>query len=144
MSFIDFSFLSFCGAVAIFIYGIRLGRSGVQLLAGDRLRVIIAHLTENRFMALGVGALATLILQSSNATAITLVGFVATGTMTLTQAMGVILGADLGTTIVVLLLAVKQIATYSLLLLMVGIAVDLIGRTKRSHYLSMILIGLSD
>ncbi len=111
------------------------------MLAGDRLRAIIASLTENRFTALGVGALATLILQSSNATTITLVGFVAAGTMTLIQAMGVILGADIGTTLVVILFAVREIATYSLLLLLAGILVDILSRQKRSHYLGTFLIG---
>ncbi len=142
MNFHTFSLLGFCGALAIFIYGIRLTRAGVQLLAGDRLRVVISQLTANRFLALGIGALATLILQSSNATAIALVGFVGSGTMTLTQAMGVMLGAGIGSTMVVLLLAIKEISTYSLLLLVTGIIVDIVRRGRRARYISMILMGL--
>lgn len=141
MDLSHFSYLTFFGALAIFIYGIRLVQSGVQLLMGDRLRVIIARLTDNRLMALGIGALVTLILQSSSATTITLVGFVASGTMTLTQAMGIILGADIGTTIVVILLAIPSIAKYSLLLLVLGIAVDLLRKGKRARYVSMMLMG---
>lgn len=141
MDFHTFSMLTFLGAIAIFIYGIRLTRAGVQLLAGDRLRSVLASLTENRFMALGVGTVVTLILQSSSATTINLVGFVASGAMTLTQAMGVMLGADIGTTFVVFLLAIKGIATYSLILLILGVIIDLARRTRRARYVSMILMG---
>jgi len=142
MTFHTFSLLTFCGAVAIFIYGIRLIRSGIQLLAGDRLRVVISRLTENRFLAVGIGALVTLIFQSSNATTITLVGFAASGTITLIQAMGVILGAGIGTTVVVMLLAVKAIAEYSLLFLVAGVLIDVLSRRKRAHYISMIFFGV--
>lgn len=141
MDFHEFSGLVFLGAIAIFIYGIRLARAGIQLLAGDRLRGIIAALTKNRFKAVGVGTLVTLILQSSNATTITLVGFVAAGTMTLEQAMGIILGADIGTTFVVILLAIEEIATYSLLLLIIGIIIEIASNTKRGRYVSMFLMG---
>lgn len=141
MTFHAFSLLTFCGAIAIFIYGIRLIRSGIQLLAGDRLRVVISHLTENRFLAVGIGALVTLILQSSNATTITLVGFAASGTISLTQAMGVLLGAGIGTTVVVMLLAIKAIAQYSLLFLVAGVVIDLAQRTKRARYIGMIFFG---
>ncbi|HCU25613.1 MAG TPA: hypothetical protein DF383_11410 [Deltaproteobacteria bacterium] len=141
MDFNHFSTLTFLGAIAIFIYGIRLTRAGIQLLTGDRLRSILASLTENRFLALGVGAVVTLILQSSTATTINLVGFVASGSMTLTQAMGVMLGADIGTTFVVFLLAIQGIVTYSLALLVTGVLVDLLRRTKRGRYVSMILMG---
>jgi phosphate:Na+ symporter len=142
MDFSTFSILTFCGAVAIFIYGIRLTRAGVQLLAGDRLRVIISHLTQNRFFAVAIGAFVTLILQSSNAMSITLVGFAASGTISLTQAMGVLLGAGIGGTVVVLFLAIKEISTYSLLFLIAGILVDLFRRGRRSRYVSMILMGV--
>ncbi len=141
MDLSHFSFLTFLGAIAIFIYGIRLVRAGIQLLVGDRLRVIISRLTENRLLAMGIGALVTLILQSSNATTITLVGFVASGTMTLTQAMGIMLGADVGTTFVVVLFAIQQIASYALLLLVIGILIDLLQSGKRARYVSMLFMG---
>jgi phosphate:Na+ symporter len=138
----NFSALAFLGAMAIFIYGIRLSRIGVQLFAGDRLRPLVASLTENRFSALVIGVLTTLILQSSTATTVMLVGFAATGAITLTQAMGVILGADIGTTFVVLLFSIKHIADYALLLLVVGAVLDVASRhKKRSRYLSMIILG---
>jgi len=141
MNITHFSIVTFLGAISIFIYGIRLARNGVQSLAGDRLRVIVAGITENRFLALGIGALVTLILQSSNATAISLVSFVATGVMTLTQAMGVLLGADIGSTFVVMLFAVKEIATYSLLLVIFGILTELLFKHQRGRYVARFLMG---
>ncbi len=85
-----FSLISFLGALAIFIYGIRLTRWGVQLLAGDQLRPLITSLTKNRFTAAFSGAMVTMIFQSSNATVIMLVSFAASGMITLAQAMGVV------------------------------------------------------
>jgi phosphate:Na+ symporter len=136
-----FSALAFLGAMAIFMYGIRLSRIGVQLFAGDRLRPLISSLTDNRLSALVVGILTTLILQSSTATTVMLVGFAATGAITLAQAMGVLLGADIGTTFVVLLFSVKHIADYALLLLVVGVVLDISSRRKKTRYLSMIILG---
>src|SRR5262245_12310962 len=104
----SFSALAFLGAMAIFMYGIRLSRMGVQLFAGDRLKPLVSSLTENRFSALVIGVLTTLILQSSTATTVMLVSFASTGAISLAQAMGVILGADIGTTFVVLLFAVRN------------------------------------
>ncbi|HSA60550.1 MAG TPA: Na/Pi cotransporter family protein [bacterium] len=137
----SFSGLAFLGALAIFMYGIRLSRVGVQLIAGDRLRPLVASLTENRFSALVIGILTTLILQSSTATTVMLVSFAATGVISLVQAMGVILGADIGTTFVVLLFSVRHIADYALLLLVAGVILDIASRRKKSRYLSMIILG---
>lgn len=137
----SFSALAFLGAMAIFMYGIRLSRMGVQLFAGDRLRPLVASLTENRFGALIIGILTTLILQSSTATTVMLVGFASTGTISLAQAMGVILGADIGTTFVVILFSIRHIADYALLLLVVGVILDIASRRKKSRYLSMIILG---
>lgn len=137
----SFSAIAFLGAMAIFMYGIRLSRVGVQLLAGDRLRSLIASLTDNRFAALLVGTLVTLILQSSTATTVMLVGFASSGAITLAQAMGVMLGADIGTTLVVVLLSVKHFADYALLLLIAGVVLDIVSNRKRRRYVSMVLIG---
>src|ERR1043165_2752044 len=100
-----FSIVWFLGAVAIFLYGIRVSRIGLQLWGGDRLRGMIASLTENRLMGAAVGVFFTLILQSSSATSNMLVSFSGAGLMSLRQAMGVLLGADIGTTLVVVLLS---------------------------------------
>ncbi len=137
----SFSGLAFLGALAIFMYGIRLSRMGVQLLAGDRLRSLVTRLTDRRLTAVGIGILTTLILQSSTATTVMLVGFAATGAITLVQAMGVILGADIGTTFVVVLLTVRGIADYALLLLVAGVLLEILSRRKKTRYISMVLLG---
>ncbi|MBI3541367.1 MAG: Na/Pi cotransporter family protein, partial [Deltaproteobacteria bacterium] len=102
---------------------------------------LISTLTRNRLQAVITGILVTLILQSSTATIVMLVGFASSGAITLSQAMGVILGADIGTTLVVILLSVKKIADYSLLLLIVGVVVDIFAERKRTRYVSMVLLG---
>lgn len=136
-----FSALAFLGAIAIFLFGIRISRMGIQLLVGDQLRAIVGRMTKNRLSALFTGISVTLILQSSTATTVMLVGFAATGVITLAQAMGVILGADIGTTFVVILLSIQEIADSALLLLVVGVALDIISHKKKTRYLSMVLIG---
>ena len=136
-----FSAIAFLGALAIFMYGIRISRIGVQLLAGDRLRSLITSLTDNRFAALTTGILVTLILQSSTATTAMLVGFASSGIITVTQAMGVILGADIGTTFVVILLSIKKIADYALLMLIAGVILDIVSKRKKGRYVSMVFLG---
>lgn len=136
-----FSAIAFLGAIAIFMFGIRISRMGVQLLVGDRLRSIVASVTRNRFSALVTGILVTLTLQSSTATSVMLVSFANTGAITLAQAMGVILGADIGTTFVVLLLSVREIADYAVILLIAGVILDVLSQRKRTRYASMVLLG---
>jgi len=136
-----FSIVWFLGAVGIFLYGIRVGRIGLQLWGGDRLRGMIASLTENRFMGLAVGAFVTVILQSSSATVNMLVSFAGAGLLTLPQAMGVLLGADIGTTFVVVLLSIRKISEYSMLILLLGVVMDMVSRKKRTRYISMVFVG---
>ncbi|MBL7685027.1 MAG: Na/Pi cotransporter family protein [Deltaproteobacteria bacterium] len=133
--------LWFLGAVAIFIYGIRVSRIGLQLWGGDRLRGMIASLTDNRLMALAVGAIVTIILQSSSATANILVSFAGAGLMSLSQAMGVLLGADIGTTFVVVLLSIRKISDYAMLILAIGVVLDMTSKKKRTRYISMLFVG---
>ncbi|QQR79472.1 MAG: Na/Pi cotransporter family protein [Deltaproteobacteria bacterium] len=135
-----FSIIAFLGAMAIFLYGIKLSRVGVQLLVGNRLKDLISTITQNRITALITGMVTTLILQSSTATTVMLVGFARSGVITLTQAMGVILGADIGTTFVVILFSIKEISEYALLLLVAGIILDFF-RSKKATYLGMIFLG---
>ncbi|MFO1519956.1 MAG: Na/Pi cotransporter family protein [bacterium] len=136
-----FSIVWFLGAVGIFLYGIRVSRIGLQLWGGDRLGGMIASLTNNRFKGMAVGAFVTLILQSSSATSNMVVSFADAGLMDLAQAMGVLLGAGIGTTLVVLLLSVRQISEYAMMILVVGIAIDMGSRRKKTRYVSMLFIG---
>src|SRR5260221_11368002 len=93
------------GGTALLLYGVRLVGEGLQRAAGARLRHLLSTLTGNRFKALLVGAGVTAVLQSSSATTVMLVGFASAGLLTLRQTIGVILGAAIGTTVTVQLLA---------------------------------------
>jgi phosphate:Na+ symporter len=93
------------GGTALLLYGVRLVGEGLQRAAGARLRRILTTLSGNRFKALAVGAGITALLQSSSATTVMLVGFASAGLLSLRQTIGVILGADIGTTVTVQLLA---------------------------------------
>lgn len=136
-----FSAIAFAGALAVFMYGIRLSRVGVQLLAGNRLQSLVGSVTDNRLAAVATGILVTMILQSSTATTMMLVGFASSGAVSLTQAMGVILGADIGTTFVVILLSIKQISEYALLMLVAGVILDIVSRRKKTRHVSMVFLG---
>ncbi|HEV8536622.1 MAG TPA: Na/Pi cotransporter family protein [Candidatus Limnocylindria bacterium] len=96
---------SLLGGTALLLYGVRLVGEGLQRAAGTRLRHILSTLTGNRVKSLLVGAGVTAVLQSSSATTVMLVGFASAGLLTLRQTIGVILGADIGTTVTVQLLA---------------------------------------
>ena len=93
------------GGTALLLYGVRLVGEGLQRAAGARLRHVLASLSGDRFRALAVGAGVTALLQSSSATTVMLVGFASAGLLSLRQTIGVILGADIGTTVTVQLLA---------------------------------------
>ena len=95
------------GGLALFIYGMTLMGEGLKKAAGDRMRSILASVTRNPLMGVGVGALVTAIIQSSGATMFMTIGFVNARLMTLTQAIGIIMGANIGTTITAQLIAFK-------------------------------------
>lgn len=94
-----FMLFSFFGGLGLFIYGMDRLADGLQKTAGSRMKSILGALTNNRFMGVVTGALVTAIVQSSSATTVMIVGFVNAGIMNLMQAMGVIMGANIGTTI---------------------------------------------
>ena len=128
------------GGMALFLYGMTLTKNGLQLFAGDRLRSIVHNLTENRLMGLGVGALVTTIIQSSTATTVMLVGFASAGLVTLRQSMGVILGADIGTTVTVQIISLK-LTDYALWLIVIGFLPMLLAKKKRLKYLGEVVLG---
>lgn len=91
--------LSMLGGLALFLYGMQMMGDGLEAAAGNKMKQILEKLTSNRFKAVIVGALITAIIQSSSATTVMVVGFVNTGLMTLQQAVWIIMGANIGTTI---------------------------------------------
>jgi phosphate:Na+ symporter len=121
--------LALFGGMALLLYGIRLSGDSLQRAAGGRLRHLLTGLARSRLLAVASGALVTAIIQSSAATTLMLIGFVSAGLMTFRQTMGVILGADIGTTFTVQLIAFK-ITDWALLLIGVGFATTLTAHRR--------------
>ncbi len=95
------------GGLGLFLYGMKLMGDGLEMAAGSRLKKIVEKLTRNKYMGALVGLIVTMIIQSSSSTTVMVVGFVNAGLMTLAQATGVIMGANIGTTVTGLLIAIK-------------------------------------
>ncbi len=129
------------GGLGVFMLGMKYMSDGLQATAGDRLRRLISLVTDNRFLAVGIGTLATCIVQSSSVTTVMCVGFVNSGFMTLHQAIGVTLGANIGTTITGWILVVK-IGKYGLPLLGIAALVYRFGKRERLHYLALLAMGV--
>ena len=91
--------LGLLGGLALFLYGMHMMSEGLSNAAGDKMKDILEKLTSNRFLGVLVGALITAVIQSSSATTVMVVGFVNSGLMTLSQAVWIIMGANIGTTI---------------------------------------------
>jgi phosphate:Na+ symporter len=115
------------GGMALLLYGIRLSGDSLQRAAGGHLRHLLTGLARHRLIAVLSGATVTAIIQSSAATTLMLIGFVSAGLMTFRQTLGIILGADLGTTFTVQLIAFK-VTEYALLLVGVGFTITWLGR----------------
>jgi phosphate:Na+ symporter len=111
--------LALFGGLALLLYGMQLIGEGLQRAAGGHLRHLLTRMTRTRLAAVASGVLVTSIIQSSSATTLMLIGFVSAGLLTFPQSLGVILGADIGTTVTVQLLAFK---VQELSLLLVGAA----------------------
>lgn len=129
------------GGLGLFLIGMKQMSEGMQAVAGERLRSMISAVTDNRFIACGVGTSVTALIQSSSVTTVMVVGMVNAGVMTLHQAIGVILGADIGTTITAWLVALK-VSEYGLLLIGISSLFYLFAKTDRVRYTAMLVLGL--
>ena len=109
----------FIGGLGIFLFGIKFMGDGLQKSAGDRLRDILDRFTTNPFMGVLAGILVTVLIQSSSGTTVITVGLVSAGFMTLRQAIGVIMGANIGTTVTAFIIGI-DISSYALPILAVG------------------------
>ncbi|MCT4509444.1 MAG: Na/Pi cotransporter family protein [Tepidibacter sp.] len=132
--------LGILGGLGLFLYGMNLMGEGLQKAAGERLKKIIEMLTSNRFMGVLVGVFVTAIIQSSSATTVMVVGFVNAGIMQLTQAIGVIMGANIGTTVTAQLVSFEltQLAPAAV---GIGMVIYLFASKEKSKQLAEILIG---
>jgi phosphate:Na+ symporter len=129
------------GGLGIFFFGMKFMSDGLQAVAGDVIRKIINSITSNRFMAVGVGLLVTCIIQSSSVTTVMTVGFVNAGLMNLTQAIGVIFGANIGTTITGWIISIK-VDKYGLLLVGLGFIPGLFSKSEKWQQLGKAVLGI--
>lgn len=128
------------GGVGIFLFAIKLISEALQRMAGDRLRQLIGALTRTPLMGLGVGTLVTVLIQSSSATTVMTVSFVDAGLMTLTQAIGVILGANIGTTVTGQILAIK-VKDYAYLFIIIGVLVSFFSKMPVRKHAGNAMLG---
>ena len=139
--------IPFIGGLAMFIYGMNIMADGLQHAAGSKMKKILEVLTQNKLMGIALGALVTAIIQSSSATTVMGVGFVNAGLMNLTQAISVIMGANIGTTITGWLVSAGEWAkmfspsTLAPIAVMVGVIITLVGKRQQSKDVAGIIIG---
>jgi len=131
------------GGLAMFLYGMEQMSDGLQSAAGDKLKDVLAGLTRNRFLGATTGAFVTAVLNSSSVTTVLVVGFISAGFMTLTQSVGIIMGANIGSTFTAQIVAFN-VTQYALLLVALGFFMLFTAKTERiRHYGSMIMgLGL--
>jgi len=132
--------ISLFGGLALFLFGMEQMSEGMKKTAGDKMRSILSALTNNRLIGMTVGAFVTMVIQSSSATTVMLVSFVQAQLMTFVQSLGVILGADIGTTITAQLIAFK-LTDYALLMIAVGFAIRMFSRKENSKHIGEVIMG---
>lgn len=150
-----FDVLSLVGGLALFLYGMHVMGEGLAKASGGRLEQILEKLTSNIFKAVALGAAVTAVIQSSSATTVMVVGFVNSGIMKLSQAVGIIMGANIGTTITSWILSLSGIegesfilqlvkpTSFSPILAIIGVAFILFSKKERRNDIGTILIGFA-
>ena len=133
--------MSLFGGLALFLHGMDRMTEALKTVAGGRMRLILGKLTANRFMAVATGAGVTAVIQSSSVTTVLVVGFVTSGLMTLIQAAGVIMGANVGTTITAQIIAL-DVTRYALALVAAGFAASFFGRREEARARGTAVMGL--
>ena len=128
------------GGLALFLYGMDKMSEGMKKSAGNQMRAILAALTKNRIIALLVGAFVTMVIQSSSATTVMLVSFVQAGLMSFAQTLGVILGADIGTTVTAQLIAFK-LTDYALLMISIGFGMRMFSKSENVKNIGEVILG---
>ena len=129
------------GGLALFLYGMNLMSDGLELVAGDKLRVVIEKMTSSFFKAILVGTFVTAVIQSSSATTVMVVGFVNAGLMTIYQAVGIIMGANIGTTITGQLVALN-ISAVAPIIAFTGFVMSTFSKKKKKRYIGRAILGL--
>ena len=137
MEYSFYDFLKLLGSLALFLYGMKIMSEGLQKFAGDRLRKILTAMTTNRVTGVLTGVLITALIQSSSATTVMVVSFVNAGLLTLSQSIGVIMGANIGTTVTAWIISALgfkvDIAAFALPLLAFGIPLLFSQKSNRKY-----------
>ena len=133
--------LGLLGGLALFLYGMQMMSGGLEDAAGNKMKQILEKLTANRFLGVLVGAVITAAIQSSSATTVMVVGFVNSGMMTLRQAVWIIMGANIGTTITGQLIAL-DVGVLAPLIAFIGVGMIVFLKSQKVHHIGKILAGL--
>ena len=135
-----FEFFTLMGGVGLFLYGMSIMSTGLKNAAGDKMRTILEKATSNRFISVMVGVFVTLLIQSSSATDMMVISFVNSGLMNLAQAIGVIMGANIGTTITAQITAFN-LGAYAPMILCVGALIYLFLKDNTVKHIGSIVMG---
>ncbi|MBW2218909.1 MAG: Na/Pi symporter, partial [Deltaproteobacteria bacterium] len=133
-------FIQTLGGLGLFILGMKMMTDGLQMSAGDRIKKILSAVSSNRVVGCGTGAFVTAMVQSSSATTVMLISFVGAGMMTLQQAVGVILGANIGTTITAQMIAFK-LTSVALPAIAIGVGLKFFSKNRRQRYIGEVILG---
>ena len=137
----------FAGGLGMFIYGMQIMSQGLENAAGNKMKTLLEALTRNKIMGVLLGAVITAVIQSSSATTVMVVGFVNAGIMNLTQAMGVIMGANIGTTITGWIVSMGEWAaflkpsTLAPVAIVIGVVVMMVGKRRATKDVASIVVG---
>jgi phosphate:Na+ symporter len=132
---------SLLGGLALFLFGMDQMADGLKAVAGERMKIILAKLTTNRFMGAATGAFVTAVIQSSSVTTVLVVGFITAGLMSMSQSIGVIMGANIGTTITAQIIAFK-VTKAALFMVAAGFGMLFFSRQEKIRQYGGILMGL--
>lgn len=136
-----FMFMKLLGGLALFLFGMEQMADALKAVAGDKMKNILQSLTSNRFMGAFTGAFVTAVIQSSSVTTVLVVGFISAGLMNMSQSVGVIMGANIGTTITAQIVAFK-VTKAALLLIAVGYGMNFLSSKDKIKHYGAIIMGL--
>lgn len=129
------------GGLAFFLFGLDQMASSLKSIAGSGMRKLLGDMTKNRLMAMFSGATITALVQSSSVTTVLVVGFISAGLMSLTQSVGIIMGANIGSTVTAQLVAFN-VTDYALILVIIGFGMMFLGKREKLKQFATALMGL--
>ena len=140
---IDWPFMgmNLLGGLALFLFGMEQMADSLKAVAGERMKIVLAKLTTNRFMGAATGAFVTAVIQSSSVTTVLVVGFITAGLMSMAQSIGVIMGANIGTTITAQIVAFK-VTKFALLMIAAGFGMLFFSKQEKIKQYGGMLMGL--